>query len=138
MEERRSEDDEYRLARFYAHVSEGELVYHWKALLAEPRSKQKEASTLYLLTGQIHGYISHLSALAAHRGRIHSETALPLIEKIGKGLSSQLSSLQAELQAPWLSSNPPIDTQVSKQLSQLMPTLKGEDLLVTFQLLRFE
>ena len=136
LEQQRVEDEAYRMARFQAHLSEANLVGHWQALLAEPRSKQSEASTLYLLTGQLHAYLSHLSALASHRGRITSSTVLPLIEKVGDSLSCQLAELAAFLcaqQSEYCDSN---HRQVSEHLSALTLKLDGEVLMVTFQLLR--
>ena len=136
LNQQRVEDEEYRMVRFQAHLSEANLVEHWQALLAEPRSKQSEASTLYLLTGQLHAYLSHLSALASHRGRITSGTVLPLIDEIGEKLSHQLSELAESLSSSraksWLCHH----QAVSEQLSALSLKLDGEDLMVTFQLLR--
>ena len=136
LQQQRLEDEPYRLARFQAHLSEANLVEHWQALLAEPRSKKSEASTLYLLTGRLHAYLSHLSALAAHRGQVHSMQALPLIEQIGQTLSQQLHELNQAL----ISKEPHQVTTsyqwISMQLSQLVTQLKGDDLLVAFQLLR--
>lgn len=136
LAKQRIEDERYRLARFHAHLSEANLVEHWQALLAEPRSKQVEASTLYLLTGRLHAYLSHLSALASHRGRIQSEIALPLIDQIGQHLSEQLKELSIALDDKGQPLGGDAHAQIAKQLSALTPTLYGEDLMVTFQLIR--
>lgn len=132
----RIEDEAYRLARFHAHLSEANLVEHWQALLAEPRSKQSEASTLYLLTGRLHAYLSYLSALASHRGRIQSDIAIPLIDRIGVLLSAQLDSLAALLSQDEVAHDKDLHDQVAEQLAELSPALQGEDLMVTFQLIR--
>lgn len=134
--QQRVEDEEYRMARFQAHLSEANLVEHWQALLAEPRSKQAEASTLYLLTGRLHAYLSHLSALASHRGRITSDPVQSLIDKIGDKLNRQLSELGEFLTSQSSESWHCSYQEVSEQLSVLSLKLDGEDLMVTFQLLR--
>ncbi|WP_087505415.1 FUSC family membrane protein [Neiella marina] len=136
LSQQRHENEEYRLARFHAHVSEATLVEHWQALLAEPRTKQSEASTLYLLTGRLHAYLSHLSALASHRGTVDSDTALPLIAQIGQRLGQQLQQLEAVLLSKPLVGSQTDHRELSQRLSQLTSTLTGPDLMVTFQLLR--
>ncbi|MBW8189603.1 FUSC family protein [Neiella marina] len=136
LSQQHHEDETYRLARFHAHVTEASLVEHWQALLAEPRSKQSEASTLYLLTGRLHAYLSYLSALASHRGTITSATALPLVERIGERLSEQLNQLEAALANQPLLGEHGEHQELSSYLSKLTPNLQGQDLMVTFQLLR--
>ncbi|MCM2679311.1 FUSC family protein [Echinimonas agarilytica] len=136
LQQTRVEDEAYRLGRFHAHVGEATLVEHWQALLAEPRSKRSESEMLYRLTGRLHSYLSHLSALASHRGRIKAVSALPLIDSIGSQLNTQLSQLETYLSAEGEVDIPGAQPQLSEQLSTLTTTLQGDDLLVTFQLLR--
>lgn len=136
LNKQRVEDEEYRAIRFHAHLSEANLVHHWEALLAEPRSKKSEASTLYLLTGQLHAYLSHLSALASHRGRVTSETVLPLIDEIGGKLNEQLVELQAYLNAQVFTFSENSFQEVSDNLAVLSLKLYGDDLMVIFQLIR--
>ncbi len=136
LNQQRVENEEYRMARFQAHSSEANLVEHWQALLAEPRSKQSEASTLYLLTGRLHAYLSHLSALASHRGQITSSTVLPVMDKMGEKLSRQLSELEEFLTVPGFKPSRCSNQAVAEQLSGLSLKMCGEELMIVHQLLR--
>jgi YccS/YhfK family integral membrane protein len=136
LSQQRIEDEAYRTARFQAHLSEANLVEHWQALLVEPSSKRSEAATLYLLTGQLHAYLSHLSALASHRGRITSEAVLPLIDEIGEKLTEQLSELVLYLSEQESTFRDSSHQQVSDKLAALSLSLYGDDLMVIFQLIR--
>jgi uncharacterized membrane protein (TIGR01666 family) len=132
------EDESYRLSRFHAYLSESELVTHWQALNAEPEAQRARIATLYQLTGCFHSYLSHLSALAAHRSTHQSATATTLIADIGERLSEALRLVADTLDGQ----SPQEETRSAHQqareiglvVKRLIPNLVGKDLLIAFQL----
>jgi len=136
LNQQRIEDQQYRRVRFRARLSEANLSEHWQALLAEPSSKRVESATLYLLTGQLHAYLSHLSALASHRGRLTSPSILPLIDEIGAQLDSQLVELSTYLSGQVYEFCEGCHREVADKLNALALNLYGDDLMVVFQLIR--
>jgi len=136
LNQQRIEDQAYRRVRFRARLSEANLSEHWQALLAEPSSKRKESATLYLLTGQLHAYLSHLSALASHRGRMTSQTVLPLIDEIGEKLNLQLVEISMYLKQQEFDICANCHRDIADKLNMLTLSLYGDDLMVIFQLIR--
>ncbi|MFM2477409.1 FUSC family membrane protein [Celerinatantimonas sp. MCCC 1A17872] len=127
------EDEEYRLARFHMHLAEADVVTHQQALMAEPATKRQDVLAIYQLTGYMHAYCAHLSALALYRGRTLSDQATYIINHIGQQLHAQLQMLQTSLSHSESERTAFIES-IQLKLRELIPNLHGEELLIAYQL----
>lgn len=137
QQQQANEDESYRLARFHAHTAEAELMNLWQGLLSEPVSRRSKLPLLYQLSGLFHAYLSHLSAIALYRNRAIAPQAQTQLQRINQTLLELLGEIKMQLtesgDTPASALQSEIDS-VNESLRQLIIDLKGDELLIAYQL----